>query len=834
MLGALSDQSSDQSSKRKKAKRSEKRDDPDLTATNSKIIRMAIRDFALPAPRTGSIDSNSGYGKPLQDGIEIHQRIQQKRAREDDRYQSEVKIKAEFDRGGYRFVVEGRIDGLFDHEVPKIEEIKSTFNIFELAKILNAADVNHPYSLQLLTYGYFYYLEHRKIPELLFHLVSTRNFETRDVECRLDLEIYGNWLNTRLDELVLEAERAEKRSKRRKKIASKFPFPFEKPRSGQVELIETIEQAMSEGKRMLVQAPTGLGKTAGVLYPALKEALARGQRVIYVTPKNSQHTVAEDAVERFQETGSALKSLTITAKSKMCMKAEPLCNPTYCEYARNYYDKVAENDLVQVMSKKKKLTSKAFIKVAEEFEVCPFYLQLDSAAEADTVICDYNYVFSPGSALGRIPQLSFAQEGKPNLVIDEAHNLPARAMGYYSPALSAFVLEKMRDDFKILPKRFRTEAEELLDECINVVVACRPDGAPRAMQIQAPLEPFVEQDGKLRGYLSRYLDSDAEIKPKDPVLRLCFYWGEFSDILQQIAGAHRPEFFTTYQPDRIDSGRLRGGTIKITCCDASEMLKPTYDDYDQVVGFSATLKPFPYYSRLSGLDSERLKIAEFKSPFEKSHRKILIIPQISTKFSDRERNYARIAETISRIAMEQKGNYLAFFPSFDFLERVLKLFQAPPAFNVIRQERFMKNAETEDVLQSLKEGGAPTVLFAVQGGVFSEGVDYPGKMVIGAFIVGPPLPNFDVEREGMRKYYDEHYQEGFDYAYAYPAMAKAVQAAGRVIRSETDHGVIVLMDGRFLEKSYTQTMPGDWFTDSARELVSQSILKDVREFWEKD
>ncbi len=790
-----------------------------------KLVRLSIRDFAMPAPRTGSIDSYSGYRSSTLEGIEIHQAVQKKRAEEDPEYEAEVSLSHTFERGGYQFQVEGRIDGLFRNEHPRIEEIKSTFNIRELRKVLEEADANHPYSLQLLTYGFFYGLTEKKTPSLSFHLVSTRNREAIDFPLKFDVEKYEAWLERRLDELVLDAQNAEKRTERRQKISEKFPFPFEKPRRGQIELIAMIEAGMAENQKMLVQAPTGLGKTVGVLYPVLKESLARGQRVVYLTPKNSQHSVAEDAVERFQDTGSALKSLTITAKGKMCFKAEPLCNPTYCEFARNYYDKVSENGLVEALAKKKKLSSRVFKTMGEKYEVCPYELQLETVNEADVVICDYNYVFSPMSMLSRIPNATFAVEGKPNLVIDEAHNLHSRAAGYYSPSLSSFVLDRMRDDIRALPRRFALEAEELLDECIQVLINCRPDGPSKAAPIEPPITPFLDVDGKLRGFLSRYLESDVEIKPKDPVLRLSFYWGEFTGMLEEITGQGREEFFTTFQPDRT------GGIVKITCCDASVMLKPRYEDYQQTVGFSATLKPFDYYARLSGLELKEIKTAEFESPFAKSKRKLLIIPQISTKYSDRERNYAKIAETISRIAALRPGNHLAFFPSFDFLEKVAAQFTVPPGFSLIQQERYMKNSDTEAVLEGLKSQAWPTLLFAVQGGVFSEGVDYPGDMVVGAFIVGPPLPQFDLERETMKKYYETHYRDGFSYAYAYPAMAKAVQAAGRVIRTETDRGVIVLMDGRFIEPGYSKSMPRDWFRESPLELVSKSILKDVTEFW---
>ena len=339
------------------------------------------------------------------------------------------------------------------------------------------------------------------------------------------------------------------------------------------------------------------------------------------------------------------------------------------------------------------------------------------------------------------------------------------------------------------------------------------------------MELFRDQLTRLNFFLSRYLDSGVEIPNQDVILRICYYWAEFTETLEFVGDPDRQEFFTTFYP------HATGGTVKITCCDASAMLKECYKEYDQVVGFSATLKPFDYYVRLSGLDSGNVKTAEFESPFPGDRRKLLIIPQISTRYSHRERNYHKIADAVQRITALRKGNYLVFLPSFEFLERVAALFHPPKGFTVLRQERGMKAACVEAIVENLRSQSLPTIVFAVQGGSFSEGVDYAGETVIGAFVVGPPLPNFDLEREQMRKYYQQMYRAGFEYAYTIPAMAKAVQAAGRVIRSETDKGLIILMDIRFLEPSYSQSMPADWFESEVTEIVSHSILNDVAAFW---
>jgi DNA excision repair protein ERCC-2 len=791
-----------------------------------KKISIPLTDFAVPAPRRGSIDAYSGFGRSQQMGIELHQRVQGARAKTHPNYRAEVMTSHEFKIDNYIFDIGGRIDGIFDisedQSETKIEEIKSSFNIFELSKRIRDAGIDHPYCLQLLTYGYIHWLQNHKKPVLTLHLISSRNFESMDLDIELDIVKYEAWMNRRLLELVDEVKLAEKRVKRRSQASANFQFPFTKPRSGQIELIQTIQDGMKENQPMLLQAPTGLGKTVGVLYPTLQEALSRGQKVIYLTPKNSQHAVAEEAIEKLQDNGANIKGMTLTAKSKMCFKNEPLCNPEYCEFAKDHYTKVAENKIIEKLSKKKRLSSKVFKTIAEEYQCCPFELQLDAAQDMDTVICDYNYVFAPRSAFGRLASSGLISEGKPNLVIDEAHNLPARAMDYYSPSLSVTTLEKMRSDLHLIPLTYRRQVDDLFDDCIGVVKSSAPKNISAPMKISAPGDEFLAQDAELRTFMSGYLNSDVDIQPGDPVMRLCFYWAEFTAALQYVSGDH-PEFFTTYHPNPA--------SIRITCCDASEMLKDCYKDYAQVVGFSATLKPFAYYSQMSGLNVENLKTAEFISPFPKSNRKLMIIPQISSKFSERTQNYPKIADAIHKIVKLKTGNYIAFFPSFDFMDRVANLFAPPTGFQVLKQERHMKRDEIDEALEMLKEPGSAYVLFAVQGGVFSEGVDYAGDMVIGAFVVGPPLPNFDLERESMRHYYEEQYKSGFDFAYVYPAMAKAIQSAGRVIRSEKDQGIIVLMDNRFIQPSFAKSMPSDWYQADPREAVSTQILQDIEDFW---
>lgn len=789
---------------------------------SNKII-LSVSDFALPAPKGGSIDFYSGLGHSQMLGFSLHQDIQAEGKKKDASYLSEVWTTHTFKYKRYSFEVSGRMDGIYQKEKIRIEEIKTAFNIKRLQQYLESSQNFHPFWLQLKTYGYFHWLKTNEIPELNLLLVSQRNKKTIELPIQLDIPAYENWLSIRLNDLFTEIKETERRIKRRKKQSASLSFPFNKPRQGQEELIKAVNTSMENNSPLLIQAPTGLGKTMGILYPALLESLSRGQKVIYVTPKNSQHQVALDAILKLQQSGSKISSIQLTAKKKLCMKDEPICNSEYCEFAQNHYTKVEENKLIEKIQKQKNLTASQFKEIAKVYKVCPYELQMDCIPYKDAVICDYNYVFSPPSLGSRISQTKLAETQKPNLVIDEIHNLPIRAMDYYSPMLSAIVLEKMYYEIHKIPLSFQEGFSKLIKECILIIRNCKSPKLASSHKIIPPTKVFKEQEIKLHELVNRYLEADIEIMENDLILMFYNYWTEFTAALEFI-DEDRKEFFTSYLTDLE--------AIKITCCDASALLIPCYTNYKQVIGFSATLKPFNYYSSLIGLNNPSLQTAEFLSPFPKHNRKILVIPQISSKFSERSRHYPRIVETIKKIVSLKPGNYFVFFPSFDFLNHVRKLYPVDPHFTILEQKTKMDHQQIRKILADLNNPSVHHLIFAVQGGVFSEGVDYPGNMIIGAFIIGPPLPIFDWERDQMKKYYEIQYSSGFDYAYTYPAMAKAIQAAGRVIRSENDKGIIILIDNRFLLRNYHKCMPVDWFEESPTELVSNSILHDLNHFWD--
>ncbi len=786
-----------------------------------KKINLDVRHFALPAPLVGSIEVHSGFGGTPHSALDIHQIYQKENVKKRPGYTSEKFLTLGFEKRPYEFIVSGRADGFIESASPLFEEIKTAFNVEELKERL-VQDENHPYQWQLRTYGYIYYKQTGVIPDLKFILISSRNFKTIELEIKLDLEVYEGWLARRLEELVKETKIKEKIYNKRLETAGQIPFPFSTPRPGQMELVETISESFLLNTPLIIEAPTGLGKTAGVLYPSLKDSLSRGQKTIFVTPKNSQHQVAEGAVELMQNAGAKIKSVTITSKSKMCLKEEVLCNPEYCEFARDYYTKLSEDDLVNKVAKVKKLTMRKLKALGEEYRVCPFELSLEAIDRAEVVIGDYNYVFSPRSLIGRLTEPMIKPKEKPNLIIDEAHNLPSRAQDYFSPSLSLSSIKNIEVSLaqRLKSDRFLDEGVALTQN-LSGLIKKYAEGGSRKITIDPG--PFLDMAQSVREYVTRYLESEADIHSNDPVLGLSNLINGFVESLEHKGD----EFFQTYQKTYNDE------ILKITCCDASKELSLAYKEFKNTAAFSATLKPFSYYQQLMGF-SEKTKCIEFSSPFDPENRKVMVIPQISTKYKDRQMSAPKISEVIERILAVKKGNYIALFPSFEFMKMVEAKINLSE-YQVLTQKKEMKLNLIKDYLHELREGQTPTLLLGVQGGVFSEGVDYPGEMLIGAFVVGPALPNFDFEREQIKGYYEKRYgsDKAFDYAYVFPAMAKAIQSAGRVVRTETDKGIIILIDPRFLEESYYQTMPKEWFDETPRELVSQKIIQDIKDFWER-
>ena len=461
--------------------------------------------------------------------------------------------------------------------------------------------------------------------------------------------------------------------------------------------------------------------------------------------------------------------------------------------------------------------------------VCPFELSLDAAVEADVVIGDYNYVFDPGAYLRRF----FQDEPYDDciLIVDEAHNLYGRGRDYYSPVLRQQTLRQLLVHCAGQPARLFRDFEAFFQDLDNDI-ALLPHGSQDAaegatlLRVEPPVERFAGLRQRLEGLMVDYAIYRRRAGPLagdgDPVQEFYYLFQRFCDVL-----AMGGEEF-----DYLYEHHAEGAAFKILCKDASRFLHERLQGFHSVIGMSATLTPFPFYQDVLGMPPERSTAAEFPSPFPERNRRVLVVPEVATTYRERQRDAPLAAQIIEAVVAQRPGNYAVFFPSFAYLRLVRAFMRQVPGHRVIEQARTMSEAEREQVMQRLRQRNAePLLLLGVQGGIFAEGVDYPGDMLNGVIVVGPGLPRVGGEQELIRAYCEDKYAQGFAYAYLYPGMNRVVQSAGRVIRSETDVGIIVLVDKRFSHGNYASLFPSYWYASSPRELVTSDFRQDLADFW---
>ena len=774
-------------------------------------ISRSVREFVLPLEPCGSLDASLSFQMEedaAAQGTRLHGKVQKRLAREHPELQSERTVLWRFEEGEFECLLRGRIDVFIPGMAPIVEEIKTTFRPQALLQALEA-DPEHPFAQQARMYAWILAQTGDEVPACRLRVISLLDETETLLEVPFELEAFSAWVEAQVHGLHARHLADLARAAERKVIGAALRFPFEALRPGQERLLEAVEASLGAGSRLLAQAPTGLGKTAAVLYPALRRALAEDLRVFYLTPRNSQHAVAEGFVRRLREAGHPVRSVTLRAKERVCPQAEVHCHPDACPRAQGYYDRLKASGALQQMIDAGCADSAMIRALADEHTLCPFELSLDGARNADVIIGDYNYALSPTATLVRFFGDEAAQ-ARNILLIDEAHNLPNRAAAWFSPALDAGQLGALRKGWKGKGTGLKGSFTRQIARCITLITS--HEGPHRKLDVDPSL--FGAEEQRIRKLVTKAAAAGVELAPSHPLLQLFRMWSEFSSVLREKTEAH----LLTWTPP---------GRLQFTCVDASSHLSERFRPLAGVVLFSGTLKPFDYYARLSGLPEPRCQ--EIPSPFPAEHRCLLMVPQVSTLYRRRDEQTPRIAAFISRVLPLRRGNYLVFFPSFEFLEKTQAQLELP-GFRVLAQPRRASPEALEGILASLRVE-RDLVVLAVQGGSLSEGIDLPGEALIGCVIVGPPIPPFDLERRLTKDYFDRTYGDGEAFNYTYPAMAKAVQAAGRVIRGPQERGLLAFLDGRFLEPSFAQCFPGDWFRESPREAVSTGILADVSHFW---
>ncbi len=779
-------------------------------------IKIAVSEFALPLERLGSLRREGGFGN-LDLGQKIHDLLQDQRIKQGD-YESEVPYQHVVLKDRYVIQISGRADGVFGGQT--IEEIKSTGAPKALHREIEINGFyQHPYSLQLLTYGHIHFLKTGTIPKLKLTIAGFRGQEELGHWIDYDHDVYNAYFEARLDQIVALEVKKKNLRRRRKTQAKELKFPFSSMRQYQSDLIESVRAIVKNGGKGLIQAPTGIGKTIGLLLPTLGEALSRGSQTIYATPKNSQFRLVENTIKDLSATLlEPLSSLTLTAKSKLCLNDQISCQADHCSYARDFYTKITKFDLVTKLEDVKNRDREALQAFGEQHQVCPYYMAQEVVKSADVIICDYNYVYSPRSILPGALDIE-AKKLRPNLLTDEFHNLYERALEYYSPQFGRESLQILQRKY---PERIKGEWGDIINGLIELIAESRPAHGQSA-RIEINRKKVLSLYQWYADFLLRFLAGGDLITDDDAVLELFFRLMEFASVAET-ADENSVHVYLNRDHDE---------KIAVVCCDASGYLKPKYEGFHVVLGFSATLKPFDFYQSLCGFDKETVSL-EMPTPFPDQNRKLIVIPQVSTAYKTRHLHYQKIAQAIIRIAREKAGHYFVFLPSYGFLEEMAKVLrEIDGSVGVNLQKPEMDERDLNLLCDALKEPswGEVSFLLGVQGGRLAEGLDIHSPYLNGVFVVGPAIPLNTFERNLRRDFYESKFGDGFAYAYVFPAMAKSIQAAGRVIRSEEKRGLIILMDQRFLLDDYALAMPSFWFDKSIKERAEQGILSSVREFW---
>jgi DNA excision repair protein ERCC-2 len=606
---------------------------------------------------------------------------------------------------------------------------------------------------------------------------------------------------------------------------SELRFPHDRPRKHQDEMIAAVENALAKGRHLLVSAPSGIGKTAGALYPAVRHALSNDMRVFFVTSKNTQAAIA---VETLRKLGVPT-AVAFRAREKMCVNETYACREEFCPHLRDFALKLEQSNVLNRLLSEQIVLPDAMMEAGRATKLCPFELALLEAERTDVIVCDYNYVFDPQVYFRRF----FLDEDYSDavLIIDEAHNLVPRAMAYYSPSLHRRQVRDLMKNLKHLDKSlagdikawlgeiddfFRRQTRQQPDEYSQVEDSPARDATK--FLIEPPRRHFEDLKTEFTRLSIRYvLDKVAGGRaiPDDPVEEFFAEFGQFCGVL-----AMEGEEFSYV----FDAGEE---TLKIVCKDPSRQLAKRIEGFHSVIAMSATLEPVEFYRQMLGFDPERTDDVRLPSPFPKKNRKILVVPRVSTTFRYRSANTGKIAEIIATTAAARPGNYMALFPSYEFMRTVAEELRQP----VIVQQPSMTEPQRQEVLDALKTNRPPKLVLAVQGGLFAEGVDFAGEMLSGVIVVSPALPQVSFERELMREYYEARYGKGFEFAYLYPGMNRVIQSVGRLIRSETDIGVAVLVCQRFAQPQYSTLFPPDWSNGQANGLVCRDLESELRQFW---
>ena len=761
----------------------------------NKPLKLAVRKLVETVLRCGDIDNRYVDSSVMHQGSSAHRKIQKSMG---ENYKKEVSLCIDTLIDNTPVLLQGRADGIIYDTNGKItiDEIKTT------TLPLDYIFAQHEQHLgQGKCYAYMLLQSMKTIPKNITVQLTYFQIETEEIKCfsrdfSFDelhdfftdlLEKYGVWLRY---------EREWKST--RDTSVKKTSFPFPTYRTGQRELAVATYRTITAGKKLYSQAPTGIGKTLSALFPSIK-AIGEGkcEKLFYLTAKTVTRAVAEDALRLMLTNGLRFKSVTLRAKEKICFTEEKICNPDRCPYAKEHYSRI-NPAILDVINNNDLITPEIIETYAKKHMVCPFEMSLDTSLWVDLVICDYNHVFDPIVYLRRF----FNDNNKNNYVflIDEAHNMADRVRGMYSAEISKSIFSYLRKALKdknpasVRLRKHMMQINKYLKECKET-----QKSGSRA-----------EKDNTLCALITSFVKSAEEWLAENQNSLHSLY----GDILELYFSASM--FITIaelYDEHYTTLTEVEGNNITITlfCLDPSCIIADKLTLAKASVFFSATLTPLPYYREILGGGTDDY-IISLPSPFDQNRLLLAANIEISTKYIDREKSYLQVVKAIFAAVSQYKGNYLVYFPSYIYMKKIYDLFcEQYPFIGTLIQQHGMSEDDRADFLHRFDSENAQTLVgFCVLGGIFSEGIDLKGNRLIGSVIVGVGLPGISLRQDEIRSYYNKKNGQGYNYAYVFPGMNKIFQAAGRVIRTETDYGIVLLIDSRFSTDEYKNLLPPHW------------------------
>lgn len=791
-------------------------------------LHISVRNLVEFIFREGDIDNRSGRlpsADAMMEGSRLHRKIQEAMG---PGYQAEVPLKFVAEEELYELTIDGRADGIFtnDDGIVVIDEIKGIYKNLEYME-----QPIYVHQAQAMCYAYIF-ARQNELEEIAVQMtyVNLDTEEKKYFQQTFSFEELEEWFAELMQSYKKWADFQFEWKEKRQASIQKLEFPYEY-REGQKQLVTDVYRTIYRGKNLFIQAPTGVGKTISTIFPAVKAVGENlGDRIFYLTAKTITGTVAKETFQLLREQGYQAKTIQLTAKEKLCLCEEMECNPVNCPYAKGHFDRV--NDAVyELLQESDMFTREEVLAQAQKHMVCPFEMSLDVATWADNIICDYNYAYDPNVYLKR-----FFQEGIKGdyiFLVDEAHNLVDRSREMYSAAI-------YKEDFlamKRLMKNYSKKIEHHLERCNKLLLEYKRECENYCLYenignlhfalhlLVSEIEDFLQKPRRFKETKGEFAENPWDFLGKKELLEFYFGVRNFLNIMELVDEHY--QIYTEIQED----GRFM---MKLFCVDPSENLQKCIDKGRSTIFFSATLLPIQYYKNLLSTDKENYAIYA-QSTFKEEQRLLAFGSDVSTKYTRRNAGeFRKIAEYIVKTIHCKKGNYMAFFPSYKLMNQVYEVFlelDGGRAESVV-QENSMKETEREAFLQKFEtQYDTSFVAFCVMGGIFSEGIDLTNDKLIGAIVVGTGLPQISNEREILKNHFDEVSGNGFDYAFRYPGMNKVLQAAGRVIRTTEDCGVILLLDDRFLQSDYQGLYPREW---TQRSICNIHTIEDtVEEFWMK-